>query len=53
MTDEWQSLTHGFTISGYKGYVIVATDEHGGPSRWRSARRRPAGCSGACWTPSP
>ena len=24
-----------------------------GPSCWRSAWRRPAGCSGACWTPSP
>ena len=30
MTDEWQSLTHCFAISGYKGYVTVATDERGG-----------------------
>ena len=31
MTDEWQSLTHRFAISGYKGYVTVATDERGRP----------------------
>ena len=31
MTDEWQSLTHRFAISGHKGYVTVATDEHGRP----------------------
>ena len=31
MTDEWQSLTHRFSISGHKGYVTVATEEHGRP----------------------
>ena len=31
MTDEWQSLTHRFAISGRKGYVTAATDEHGRP----------------------
>ena len=31
MTDEWQSLTHRFAISGHKRYVSVATDEHGRP----------------------
>ena len=31
MTDEWQSLTHRFSISGHKGYITVATDEHGRP----------------------
>ena len=31
MTDEWQSLTRRFAISGHKGYVTVATDEHGRP----------------------
>ena len=31
MTDEWQALTHRFAISGHKGYVTVATDEHGRP----------------------
>ena len=39
MTDEWQSLTHRFAISGHKGYVTVATDEHG---RW-SLERVPVG----------
>ena len=29
MTDEWQSLTHRFSITGHKGYVTMATDEHG------------------------
>ena len=31
MTDEWQAVTHRFAISGRKGYVTVATDEHGRP----------------------
>ena len=31
MTNEWQSLTHRFAISGHKGYVTVASDEHGRP----------------------
>ena len=31
MTDEWQSLTHRFAMSGHKGYVTVATDRHGRP----------------------
>ena len=31
MTDEWQSLTHRFAIRGHKGYVTVASDEHGRP----------------------
>ena len=31
MTDEWQFRTHRFAISGHKGYVTVATDEHGRP----------------------
>ena len=29
--DEWESRTHRFSISGHKGYVTVATDEHGQP----------------------
>ena len=35
MTDEWQSLTHRFTISRHKGYVTVATDELGRPVQQR------------------
>ena len=31
MTNEWQSLTHRFAINGHKGYLTVATDEHGRP----------------------
>ena len=31
MNDEWRSLTHRFAISGHKGYVTVASDEHGRP----------------------
>ena len=31
MTDEWQSGTHRFSISGLKRYASVATDEHGRP----------------------
>ena len=31
MTNEWQSLTHRFSISGHKGYVTLATDEHDRP----------------------
>ena len=31
MTDEWQSLTHRFAISGHKWYVTVATGEPGRP----------------------
>ena len=33
MTDEWQSLTHRFAISGHEGSVTVGTDEHGRPGR--------------------
>ena len=31
MTDEWQSLTHRFAISGRTRYVTLATDELGRP----------------------
>ena len=29
--EEWDSLTHRFAVSGHKGYVTVASDEHGRP----------------------
>ena len=32
MTDEWQSLTHRFAISGHNGYVTVAPTSTAGPS---------------------
>ena len=31
MTDEWQSRTHRFALSGHKAYVTLATDEQGRP----------------------
>ena len=29
--EEWQSVTHRFVVDGHKGYVTVASDEHGRP----------------------
>ncbi len=29
--EEWGSLTHRFVIDGHKGYLTVASDEHGRP----------------------
>ena len=29
--EEWQSVTHRFVVDSHKGYLTVATDEHGRP----------------------
>ena len=50
MTDKWQSLPTASPSAGTRGTSPWPPTSTAGPSCWRSAWRRPAGCSGACWT---